>query len=100
MKRKFTRQGKFCVYILRCQDGTFYTGHTNDLDRRLEQHNGSKGAWYTKFKSPVELAWNKKYSYFKSAFKTERRIKKLTRKQKEKLVRGMRLDKVFEESGK
>ncbi len=99
-KRSFKRQGQFCVYILQCQDNTFYTGHTNDLARRLKQHNSKKGAWYTKFKTPVELVWSKKYSYFKPAFMAEQRIKKLTRKQKETLVAGKRLESVFKEAGK
>ena len=85
-KRAFTKQGEFFVYILQCQDGTFYTGHTNDLAKRLKLHNKGKGARYTRGRRPVELVWHKEYKYFKRAFLEESRIKKLTRKQKKKLI--------------
>ncbi|MEI8349884.1 MAG: GIY-YIG nuclease family protein [Candidatus Omnitrophota bacterium] len=99
-KRAFIRRGKFCVYILQCQDGSYYTGHTNDLERRLKQHNSGKGAWYTKLKGYVELVWHKEYRCFKPAFLMEKRIKTLTRKQKEILVKGKRLDRVLASAGK
>ena len=101
-KRKaFQRKGKFLVYIVECIDGTYYTGYTNDLERRIKEHNNSKrGAKYTRYKRPVRLIWSKKYHQFRSAFKVERIIKDLTRKQKEALVNGRRLDKVLEEARK
>lgn len=84
---KIKRESKFYVYILECQDGTFYTGYTNDLEKRIEEHNNSKrGARYTRYKRPVKLVWFKEYKYFKKALLEEKRIKTLTRKQKEKLV--------------
>ncbi len=96
MPRKFKRKGRFWVYILRCKDGTYYTGSTSNLKRRIAEHNESKkGARYTRYKRPVKLVWRLEYRYFKSAFKLEMRIKKLTRLQKEMLVRGRRLDKVL-----
>ncbi|MCX6555406.1 MAG: GIY-YIG nuclease family protein [Candidatus Aminicenantes bacterium] len=85
------RSGHFFVYILRCRDGTFYTGYTPDLTRRLELHNSGKGARYTRSRRPVELVWCKEYRYFKRAFSAELKIKKLTRKQKERLI-GFRSD--------
>jgi len=99
-KKKFIRKGKFCVYILLCQDGTYYTGHTNNLERRLKQHSSGKGAWYTRMKGPGNVVWRKEYRCFKPAFLMEKRIKTLTRLQKEMLVKGMRLDRVFAEAGK
>jgi len=96
-KRKFNRSGKFFAYILECQDGTYYTGYTNDLEKRIKEHNDNKrGARYTRYKRPVKLVWRKEYKQFKPAFKLEKLIKKLTRKQKELLVGGVRLDKVKE----
>ena len=83
---KMKRRGHFFVYILRCLDGTFYTGYTPDLSRRLELHNAGQGAKYTRSRRPVELAWCKEYRYFKRAFLAELKIKKLTRKQKELLI--------------
>jgi len=83
---KMKRSGCFFVYILRCRDGTFYTGYTPDLARRLQLHNAGQGAKYTRSRRPVALAWSKEYCYFKRAFKAELAIKKLTRKQKERLI--------------
>jgi len=99
-KRDFKRSGKFFVYILECQDGTYYTGYTNDLDKRIELHNNGKGAKYTRDRRPVKLVWRKEYKYFKKAFLTEKKIKALTRRQKELLVGGIRLDKVLEKTKK
>ena len=100
-KRRFIRKGIFFVYILQCQDGTYYTGYTNDLERRLQQHNtGKGGARYTKWKKVGALVWNKQYRRFRPAFLMEKRIKKLTRKQKELLVGGRRLDTVLAEAKK
>ncbi|MCK9432717.1 MAG: GIY-YIG nuclease family protein [Candidatus Omnitrophica bacterium] len=87
-KYKFPRKGDFHVYILECSDGTYYTGYTPDLKRRVELHNKGRGAKYTRTRRPVQLIWNKGYRYFKNAFLEEKRIKGLTRRQKEKLVKG------------
>lgn len=77
------------MYILKCQDGTYYTGYTNDLDKRIKEHNdGNRGAKYTRYKRPVTLVWTKEYKYFKSAVLEELRIKKLRREQKEALIDG------------
>ena len=85
---KFKRKGKFYVYIVECNDETYYTGYTSNIKKRLQLHNTGKGAKYTRDRRPVKLVWNKEYKYFKRAFKKELAIKKLSRKQKEKLVRG------------
>jgi len=86
VKREFKRTGRFFVYIVECSDGTYYTGYTPDLKKRLELHNKGKGARYTRDRGPVELVWHKEYKQFKRAFLEELRIKKLTRKQKEELI--------------
>jgi putative endonuclease len=85
-RKEFKRSGKFYVYILECSDKTYYTGYTPDLKKRIELHNSGKGAKYTRDRRPVKLAWCKEYKYFKLAFLEEKRIKKLTREQKERLV--------------
>jgi len=79
--------GKFYVYIVECHDGAYYTGYTNDLEKRIDEHNNSKrGAIYTRYKRPVKLVYAKEYQYYKDALDEERNIKKLTREQKEELV--------------
>ena len=99
-KRTFKASGDFYVYILRCKDNTYYTGHTNNLERRLRQHNtGKGGARYTKWKGASELVWKKKYKLFKDAFLIEKRIKKLTRSQKDELVAGRSLFRILKEAG-
>jgi putative endonuclease len=100
MKKKFKRLGKFYVYIVECRDGTYYTGYTPDIEKRIKLHNAGRGAKYTRDRRPVNLIWNKEYRQFKSAFLKEKRIKELTRKQKEDLVGGKRLDKVLMDAGK
>lgn len=86
--KKFAKSGKFYAYIVQCQDGTYYAGYTNDLDARIKLHNNGRGAKYTRDRRPVSLAWSKEYKYFKRAFLEEKRIKRLTRVQKEKLVKN------------
>ncbi|MFC1631673.1 GIY-YIG nuclease family protein [Candidatus Omnitrophota bacterium] len=95
MKRKFKRSGEFFVYILECADGSYYTGHTNDIERRVKQHNQAKGAWYTRMKGAGKVVWRKEYRRFRAAFIMEKRIKTLTRQEKESLVKGKRLDRVL-----
>jgi len=99
VKEKFKRNGRFFVYILECRDGTYYTGYTSDLEKRLKEHNDTKrGAKYLRGKRPVQLAWKKEYRYLCYAMQAEYKIKQLTRWQKEKLVDGKRLDRVLEEA--
>ena len=100
MRKKIKRKGKYYVYILECQDSTYYTGYTNNIEERVKLHNKGNGAKYTRDRRPVELVWCKEYCQFRPAFKLEKTIKKLTRKQKELLVNGRRLDKVLKEARK
>lgn len=74
------------VYILRCSDGSYYTGWTNDLSKRLLSHNSGKGAKYTKSRLPVELIYFEKCADKSAALKREHAIKQLTHKEKEKLI--------------
>lgn len=73
---------KWYVYILKCNDGTLYTGITDDLDRRLEQHNTGKGAKYTRGRGPVTLLYEETYSSKGEALSREHAIKALKRAQK------------------
>jgi putative endonuclease len=72
-------------YILECSDGTFYTGWTNDPERRIAQHNKGKGARYTKTRRPVKLVYLEEQTDKIAALKRERAIKALPRKKKMEL---------------
>ena len=85
-KKITKREDSFFVYIVQCRDGSYYTGYSNDLESRVALHNSGKGAKYLKGKLPVKIVYAKEYRYYKNALKGERRIKKLTRNEKEKLI--------------
>lgn len=71
------------IYILHCNDDTYYTGITTDLDRRLKEHNSSpKGAKYSSVRRPVTLHYHEPAESRSEALKREYQIKKMTRKQK------------------
>ena len=74
------------VYILRCGDGTLYTGITDDVERRLAAHRSGKGAKYTRGRGPLELVHTEELSDKSAALKRERSVKKMTRQQKLKLI--------------
>lgn len=76
----------YYVYIVRCCDGTLYTGSTNDVSARLRKHNEGKGAKYTRGRTPVELVYTEEVDSKSDALKREHALKKYTRKQKEKLI--------------
>ena len=76
------------AYILRCADGTLYTGWTNDLQHRVEAHNAGKGAKYTRTRRPVELCYYEAFDTVSAAMRREAAIKKLTRQQKLRLMAG------------
>lgn len=80
-------KGTYYVYILECQNGTYYTGSTKDLEKRIALHNKGQGAKYLRGKTPVKLVYVEEYKYYKSAFKKELALKKLTHKQKEELIK-------------
>lgn len=74
------------TYIVKCADGTFYTGWTNCIEKRLQAHNSGKGAKYTKMRTPVELVYLEVSDTKQQAMSREAKIKKLTRKEKEALI--------------
>ena len=77
---------KHYVYILRCADGTFYTGWTTDPERRTKVHNSGKGAKYTRARRPVELIYYEEFDDKIEAQRREWAIKQLTRAEKEELI--------------
>ena len=82
---------RWFLYILRCADGTFYTGITNNLARRFQMHNTGKGARYTRTRGPVELLYQEKLKGRTAALVRECAVKALPRKSKEALINSMAL---------
>lgn len=78
------------IYILRCSDGSFYTGITTDLVKRVERHNSGDGAKYTRARRPVGLIYSQECSSKSEAKRKELEIKSLSRENKEKLVDSYR----------
>jgi len=76
------------VYILRCADGSLYTGATNDLAQRLAAHANGRGARYTRSRLPVELAWSAPVRGRSGALRREAALKRLSRAEKLALVAG------------
>ena len=74
------------LYILRCRDGSLYTGITTDVEKRLEMHRSGKGAKYTRGRGPLELVYREKCGGHSEALKRELQVKALTRKQKMVLI--------------
>lgn len=76
------------LYIVKCSDGSYYTGVTNDLDKRLRQHNGEivGGAVYTRNKRPVKLVHKEEYGTHLEASRREIEIKQMTRAEKEIII--------------
>ena len=75
------------VYILRCGDGTLYTGATDDVDRRLAAHRAGRGAKYTRGRGPLELVYVEEQLDKSAALRREWEIKRLRREQKEQMIR-------------
>ena len=74
------------VYMLRCGDGTLYTGITDDVDKRLAAHRNGKGAKYTRGRGPLELVYTEEMPDKSTALKREHVIKNLKRAEKLKLI--------------
>ena len=80
----------YFTYLVRCSDGTYYAGSTTDIKKRLRQHNGeiTGGAHYTKIRRPVVLSYIEEHETYSLARSGEAALKKLTRKQKEELIKS------------
>ena len=74
------------LYMLRCGDGTLYTGITTDVDKRLEAHRAGKGAKYTRGRGPLELVYREECGTHSEALKRELEMKRLSREEKQKIV--------------
>ncbi|WP_081590550.1 GIY-YIG nuclease family protein [Blastomonas sp. AAP53] len=78
----------FYAYLLRCNNGSYYTGHTDDLEHRLSQHGSGACGGYTATRRPVELVWSDDFPSREDAFWVERQIKGWSRAKKEALIAG------------
>lgn len=74
------------LYILRCKDGTLYTGITTDVEKRFEAHQSGKGAKYTRGRGPLVLVYREECGTHSDALKRELAVKALTREQKQALI--------------
>ncbi|WP_085522390.1 GIY-YIG nuclease family protein [Tuberibacillus sp. Marseille-P3662] len=80
-------KSKHYIYIIECHDGTFYTGYTNRLERRIQAHNEGRAAKYTRGRTPVTLRYYETFTSKTEAMKREYAIKQLTKLEKEQLIR-------------
>lgn len=76
------------MYILECADGSYYTGSSNNLERRLQQHQNGEGANYTKKHLPVKLVYFEEFQRIDEAFYREKQVQGWSRKKKEALING------------
>ncbi len=83
------------VYILKCADGSLYTGWTNDLKRRFAAHSAGKGAKYTRLRLPVALAYCEKWATKELAMKREYEIKHMKRSEKIRIIENSEMPKEF-----
>lgn len=74
------------TYIVKCSDGSLYTGWTNNLEKRIKDHNAGRGAKYTKARSPVVLVYKEEFPTKQEAMKREWEIKRLSRKEKLSMI--------------
>ena len=79
---------EFWVYILRCADGSYYTGRTSNLEERLAEHQSGEGSEWTKRRLPVELVFAQEMPEEHTAFLVEQQIKRWSRAKKEALIAG------------
>jgi putative endonuclease len=80
----------YYVYIIICEDGSFYTGYTKNVDSRMRLHKNGKGARYTRIHKPRKLVYTEEFRTRTEAMKRERKIKKMQHRQKQRLVRTHR----------
>ncbi len=74
------------TYILECKDGSLYTGWTNNLEKRVKDHNDGKGAKYTKSRRPVVLVYHEEFDTKEEAMRREYEIKHMSRKEKQDII--------------
>lgn len=91
------KMNEHLFYVLECNDGSYYAGYTNDLEKRIRTHNEGKGAKYTRAKLPVRLIYQESYETKQEAMRAEYKFKQLARAAKEQYMReGQRNDEITE----
>jgi len=80
----------YYVYIILCQDGSFYTGYTKNIEERTKLHSNGKGAKYTRAHPPEKVAYTEQFTSRSEAMKREKAIKKLNHEQKSQLANSQR----------
>lgn len=75
------------LYMIRCRDGSLYTGIATDVDRRLVEHENNKGSKYLRGRGPLKLVWQKRVGKRGQALKLENKVKELSRQEKEELIK-------------
>jgi predicted GIY-YIG superfamily endonuclease len=78
----------YYVYILRCKDGSYYTGHAKDVEKRFEMHKKGRGARYTRMHEPEKLVYTEEFESRGEAMRRERRIKTLSHNKKQQLIKS------------
>jgi predicted GIY-YIG superfamily endonuclease len=78
----------YCVYILRCSDGSYYVGQTEDVEKRVVEHERGMLSAYTRKRRPVKLVFTEEFTKRNDAFERERQIKGWSRAKKEALIKG------------
>ena len=86
LRQEGRRENMNYTYIVRCRDGTLYTGWTNNLEKRMEAHNSGKGARYTKSRRPVKLVYYEEFETKEEAMSREYAIKHMKKNKKEMLL--------------
>nr|WP_289038601.1 GIY-YIG nuclease family protein [uncultured Allobacillus sp.] len=81
--------GEFFVYMLRCRDGSLYTGYTVDMQNRLKLHQAGKASKYTRSRGPIELVYLEQLATKSEAMKKEANVKKLKKSEKEDLIASL-----------
>ena len=76
----------YYVYILRCKDGSYYTGHAKNVEKRFEIHKKGRGARYTRMHEPEKLVYTEQFENRGEAMRRERRIKTLSHNKKQQLI--------------
>ena len=84
--------GEWYVYIVRCRDGSLYTGIATDVDRRLAEHEANKGSKYLRGRGPLKLVLKRRVGEKGRALKIERKVKGLSRQEKEELIEDSERD--------
>ena len=86
-----------CMYVVKCADGTLYTGYSPDVEARVAAHNAGKGAKYTKTRRPVELVGSAAFETKHEAMSAEWHFKQLSRAKKDELLARISADEPFED---